>query len=222
VGVNTLGVTPGKGFGTFFSQRVDEVRQILQDNKIQFAEDTRACTPSDLQLTRWILLLAAALLLALSGAAYVYMRLQKQMAGRPISTQMLRRAFNEVGMTRLLGRSRISPRPEAQDRAKPAAKPALVPDNPAQPVITLEAGRSMTIGRDPRVADVVINDEAISRQHVRIQAVQGRIEVEDLGSYNGSYIDGKRLRAGQATQLGARQCLTLGSARVAYRVQDRK
>lgn len=51
---------------------------------------------------------------------------------------------------------------------------------------------SLTLGRDPSNA-IVINDPQISRQHARITHQGGRMVLEDIGSTNGTYVNGIRL-----------------------------
>ncbi|MCH3968334.1 MAG: FHA domain-containing protein [Atopobiaceae bacterium] len=53
---------------------------------------------------------------------------------------------------------------------------------------TLETPQ-ITIGRDPR-NDVFLNDMTVSRHHARIDFVDGTAEVSDLGSLNGTWVDG--------------------------------
>jgi diguanylate cyclase (GGDEF)-like protein len=62
--------------------------------------------------------------------------------------------------------------------------------------ITLE-DKPLLIGRDASSCDVVIDDAGISRQHARLQLNnRGRVEVFDLRSTNGTYINGKRVSNG--------------------------
>lgn len=70
-------------------------------------------------------------------------------------------------------------------------------------------GSAMTIGRDP-LADIVIDDPEISRQHARLTLTDSGYQVQDLGSTNGTYVDGKRL-AGEAVNLRNSQILMTGS-----------
>ncbi len=44
--------------------------------------------------------------------------------------------------------------------------------------------------------DIVLSDDAISRQHVRITVFPDGVKVEDLGSANGTFINGKRISEG--------------------------
>jgi hypothetical protein len=50
----------------------------------------------------------------------------------------------------------------------------------------------LTLGRDP-ASHVVINDPQVSRQHARITRQGGMMILEDLGSTNGTFVNGMRL-----------------------------
>jgi hypothetical protein len=67
----------------------------------------------------------------------------------------------------------------------------------------------LTLGREEGGADLVIDDPGVSRQHARFLTDGGAVRVEDLGSSNGTYVNGERisgavpLRAGDEVQVGA-------------------
>ena len=65
----------------------------------------------------------------------------------------------------------------------------------------------VTIGRDIS-SDIVINDAEVSRRHVRLRMDAGGFVVEDIGSTNGTFVNGQRLmgphllRSGELILLG--------------------
>ena len=52
--------------------------------------------------------------------------------------------------------------------------------------------KELVIGRDPD-CDVVISDRQVSRYHVRLERSAEGVVIEDLGSKNGTFLNGKRL-----------------------------
>ncbi len=63
-------------------------------------------------------------------------------------------------------------------------------------------GKDLTIGRDPD-CDVVIPDRQVSRYHARLTPQHTGVMLEDLGSKNGTYCEGKRVEAPMFLQDGA-------------------
>ncbi len=57
-------------------------------------------------------------------------------------------------------------------------------------VVRLHEGQSVVLGRDPS-ADVSIVDDSVSRRHARFEFVNGRVMVTDLGSTNGTKLNGE-------------------------------
>jgi len=69
---------------------------------------------------------------------------------------------------------------------------------PPQPVIEVEGRRyavnaaTITIGRSSE-ADIQVSDSGVSRKHIAIERRGDRVFVKDLGSTNGSFVNGARL-----------------------------
>jgi pSer/pThr/pTyr-binding forkhead associated (FHA) protein len=67
----------------------------------------------------------------------------------------------------------------------------------------------LILGREQGSADLVIDDPGVSRRHARVLADDDGVIVEDLGSSNGTFVNGRRisgpveLAAGDEVQLGA-------------------
>lgn len=67
----------------------------------------------------------------------------------------------------------------------------------------------LTIGRDP-ISDIVIEDPEISRHHAKLSRTPDGYELQDMGSTNGSFVDGQRL-SGPPVPLKPGQVIMLGS-----------
>jgi len=65
---------------------------------------------------------------------------------------------------------------------------------------TLE-GDQMTIGRDS-TNEITINDAEISRRHARLTFQGGKYVLEDLGSTNGTFVNGQRLAGPRVLKTG--------------------
>src|SRR3954468_3058123 len=58
---------------------------------------------------------------------------------------------------------------------------------------SLELSEEIVVGRED--AGLVIDDPEISRRHARVSPVDGGVMVEDLGSTNGTFVNGERAEA---------------------------
>jgi pSer/pThr/pTyr-binding forkhead associated (FHA) protein len=68
----------------------------------------------------------------------------------------------------------------------------------------------ITIGRDP-MSDIIFKDPEVSRRHVQFARVRDSYQVEDLGSTNGTFVNGERL-SNEPTILRIGQEIALGGA----------
>jgi hypothetical protein len=81
---------------------------------------------------------------------------------------------------------------------------------------SIEKGE-ITIGRDT-TNDIVINDAEVSRKHSRLLLQSGGFVLEDMGSTNGTFVDGQRLmgphnlRPGELIMLGENISLSFEAA----------
>ena len=80
--------------------------------------------------------------------------------------------------------------------------------------IALEPGQNL-IGRD-QSAVVWIDDESVSRRHARIVVGGEGASLEDLGSKNGTHLEGKKIR--EATALHDGDTLQIGPASMVFRI----
>ncbi len=66
------------------------------------------------------------------------------------------------------------------------------------------------IGRGAE-ADLVVDDAGVSRRHAEVHSEGGRVWLVDLGSTNGTFVDGERVATGQLAD-GSR--ITIGRTRI--------
>jgi pSer/pThr/pTyr-binding forkhead associated (FHA) protein len=73
----------------------------------------------------------------------------------------------------------------------------------------------LVVGREN--ADLTVNDEEVSRRHLAVRPHEDGVELEDLGSTNGTFVDGARLSAVVVLSSGAR--VTLGETELEIEVE---
>ena len=74
----------------------------------------------------------------------------------------------------------------------------------------------MVIGRDPAV-EVSVNDQGVSRRHAVIKKKsEGGIELSDLNSSNGTFVNDKKLHVGQSILLEKEDMIKVGSTIFKY------
>jgi len=89
----------------------------------------------------------------------------------------------------------------------PTALNGSVEGQPPQVLAQLERRDSIVIGRDP-TCDLMIDDTRASRRHCRLTRSPDGFLLEDLGSRNGTLVDGAaiegpvRLKANQVFRIG--------------------
>lgn len=92
-----------------------------------------------------------------------------------------------------------------------------------------EAGRqipingSLVVGRDPRAGVVLAQDDLISRRHVRLTPTEDGVIVEDLGSANGTFVDGEEIHGQERLSPGGQLLLgvTVHQLRTAEEIASR-
>jgi len=80
--------------------------------------------------------------------------------------------------------------------------------------IDLQPGRTVVVGRAV-TSDVPIYDPTISRRHAELRLTDGGVQVKDLGSSNGTFLNGARVTEAVA---GENDVITFGN--VAFRVKS--
>jgi FHA domain/Domain of unknown function (DUF1707) len=89
-----------------------------------------------------------------------------------------------------------------RDRLRRPARPLALPDQ-------IVAGR-LLLGRSP-ACQLIFADDTVSRRHAELRIDEGRWTLRDLGSSNGTYVNGRRI--GEA-EVGPGDEIALGQCRI--------
>ena len=114
-------------------------------------------------------------------------------------------------------RAAMAVRAEAERAAAAVPDVVLTGTDPAGQAVSLRVpGRAVAdpsgavVGRSPFDGEVVLNHPEVSRRHFRLFRTAGALMVEDLGSMNGTALDGDPLVAGDGRPLGVGARLRVG------------
>ncbi|MDO4901441.1 DUF3662 and FHA domain-containing protein [Actinomyces sp.] len=107
---------------------------------------------------------------------------------------------------------------DSSTRRGAAAPAAAATASPAHPILDIDGQRYLLtgpltiIGRGSE-ADIIVDDSGVSRRHLEIRLTQGHAIATDLGSTNGTFVEGHRVDA--ATLLDG-NTLTIGRTRIMF------
>jgi hypothetical protein len=109
-----------------------------------------------------------------------------------------------------------SPQPRPNVPAAPNRQPVRL-----QPVLDIEGQRyslnapSIILGRSSD-ADIHIEDTGVSRRHLEVRTANGVTSAVDLGSTNGSYVNGQKVSG--STELTDGSTITMGRTKIIFRL----
>lgn len=92
----------------------------------------------------------------------------------------------------------LSSTPEERMEGFEVSPPAILVTRDGTREFTLRIGEN-TVGRQD--ADVLLTHNTVSRKHAVVTVEDGKVYVEDIGSTNGTFVDGRKLDPGQRVEL---------------------
>ena len=107
---------------------------------------------------------------------------------------------------------------ESSTRRGAAAPAASATATPAHPIVDINGQRYLltgpvtVIGRGSE-ADIIVDDSGVSRRHLEIRLTHGNAIASDLGSTNGSFVEGQRV---DAVTLVDGNTLTIGRTQILF------
>ena len=142
----------------------------------------------------------------------------------PVRISFLRDGDRRAGDFEIKSRTEKTLSPPAS--AQPAAyggMPAAPTRQPSrmQPVLDIDGQRyslnapSIVLGRSSE-ADIHIDDTGVSRRHLEIRTGPGAAQAVDLGSTNGSYVNGHKIVG--ASELADGATITMGRTKIIFRL----
>ena len=81
----------------------------------------------------------------------------------------------------------------------------------------VQSREGVVIGRDLDHCDAVLSHPTVSRRHARLVLADSKLQIEDLGSTNGTSVDGADVAAGVRRPLEAGARLRIGDIELAFR-----
>src|SRR5262245_52726647 len=105
-------------------------------------------------------------------------------------------------------------RPPSEECA-PLGRPMLLSAFPTQVAVPIPSTGDV-VGRD-WLAETSLSDPEVSGRHLRFLPARDRLEIEDVGSRNGTFVDGDRIAPGKRVPLEDGAILRLGSTLLVYR-----
>jgi len=140
------------------------------------------------------------------------------MAKNPLSSDQLKEVDQYLGKlvhTQDDEGSKICPacrQPIVEQQGGPTHFLLIVTGKSTGVYISLAPGKTCVIGRGT-AADVRLEDGLASRQHAAISAQDGFSVINDLGSANGTYVNGNPVKS---KQLGKGDVITVGGTRLIF------
>jgi hypothetical protein len=142
----------------------------------------------------------------------------------PVRISFRRDEERRAGDFEITSRTEKSSSPSAA-AAQPAhgGMPAAPTRQPSrmQPVLDIDGQRyslnapSIVLGRSSD-ADILIDDTGVSRRHLEIRTAPGTAQAVDLGSTNGSYVNGHKIVG--SSELTDGSTITMGRTKIIYRL----
>ncbi|MDO5753715.1 DUF3662 and FHA domain-containing protein [Arthrobacter sp.] len=144
---------------------------------------------------------------------------EKERAGSPQDTQSPPKTPARPSQNPSVAQT--PPAPPAPVYKRQSAPSSTPPAPKGQPVLDIAGQRyslnasSIILGRSSE-ADILIDDTGVSRKHLEIRTEDGTTTAIDLGSTNGSYVDGYRVQGAAALHDGSN--ITMGRTQITFRV----
>ncbi|MCQ1946339.1 MULTISPECIES: DUF3662 and FHA domain-containing protein [unclassified Arthrobacter] len=137
----------------------------------------------------------------------------------PVRVSFTRDSSLKAGVLEVDSSTEKSPSAQARMPSPPA--PRQGPSARMQPVLDVDGQRytlnapSVVLGRSSE-ADILVDDTGVSRRHLEIRTENGASRAIDLGSTNGSFVNGQKVQGEAVLTDGS--TITMGRTRIVFRL----
>lgn len=194
--------------GVYYSPHVSSLVTALKQKGIKFESSGSACLVSKLEQDPMIFVYIGIAVVLAMLSLLLALRKPRERVVKVVESysQMLRRK-GEAG-TRVVARgtppARVAVAPggmevwelKGTDGSGKAVHIKLTDRQLA------DAGEGLVVGRQQTTSDLLLADASVSRRHARIRGSGSELNIEDLGSANGTSVDGRAISEGKPVSLG--------------------
>ena len=186
--------------GIYYAISINEVKEILNERGISFKENLEVCSLKE-GINKIFLIAGSLLTLLLIWMGFKIHKNSKN--SKPSNSFMMKKVSEYMKI-------------KENEKTKIKVKTLTLKANTITlPDITIKENQTLTLGR-AKSNDIQIENSFISGTHLKLSYKTDKVEVEDLGSTNGSYINGTKLEPNQIYTLQPNEKLILGSEEVVY------
>ena len=199
--------------GIFWAIHIEELIKVLKENDIPFTISDRSLDEHSSGNIIYIVLfvIIIAILIAIFYILLKNKKSENKIDEREVSL-LVKDKFEKYSN---LNKKKSNNIVEDSRETKLAIR--LKPEDSKLPVIRTQDKKPVVVGRS-KSCDIVISNRYVSKKHIKVTIEGVKVEIEDLNSTNGTYIDGKKLLPNNKVRLQRGERLILGSEDVVYKI----
>lgn len=207
-GINVYVVPDEGGVGapTYRAIQVDELIPVLESQEIPFQVADQTCgetSPAPSREYNWLLFGGIGL-----GIFLVVLFVILKFFFKPTDDSSQKKSQSQA-------KQKQEPSKKSNRAGTIAVEKSLFPEQQGLPSIHLRGNQEIILGRDP-ACEVVVDNTQLSRQHASFKLIGNNVFVTDLGSKNGTYLNGSKLVPFQQTIVKSSHRIVLGTEKVVY------
>jgi hypothetical protein len=219
--------------GVYYSPHVTSVIKILREKGISFTSNSSVCKIAAPGQDPMIFVYIGVAVLLAASSLLLALRKPRERVVKVVETysQMLRRKGQAPTDESAARRAAGGSRPTVSDSDATAGSGAsgaasvrwtMTGSDGAGKAVRLSlteaqfasAPQGLVVGRQQSSSDLVLSDASVSRSHARLKMTGGSLSVEDLGSANGTRVDGKPVAEGVLVSLSDNAVVEFGDVKV--------